>query len=232
MSWGQAAGSIAGIALEGRMARDRAQKQMRFQERMSNTSYQRAMNDMKKAGLNPILVSKLGGASTPSGAMAATPKISDGINKAMSTYNLKQLQNAQVQSAVSTAKNIDEQARLAKQNADYFDKKPYGSAVLNARPMNIFLTELIERNPDLMNEVSDIVGNTLRNAKDPLAIIKGLLTGSLPTGSSAKAAERNRITLQNVKPHAKRAPRPKVKNTTPLARKFRNYYTHPDRIWN
>lgn len=53
-----------------------------FQERMSSTSYQRAVEDMKKAGINPILAFANGGASTPGGAGATITGASMGLPSA------------------------------------------------------------------------------------------------------------------------------------------------------
>ena len=64
---------IIGSAITAGMNWKIANRQMKFQERMSNTAYQRQMDDMRIAGLNPIFAGGMGGSSTPPGASASVP---------------------------------------------------------------------------------------------------------------------------------------------------------------
>ena len=112
---------ILPLTYQAQQQKSRAKDQMNFQREMSNTAYQRSMSDMRQAGLNPILASKLGGASTPSGAMAQVPD----FGKAMSDMGPQALQmamgkaqiqqtSANVQNVLATTAKIREETEILK----------------------------------------------------------------------------------------------------------------------
>lgn len=99
-------------------AKDMARVNRRFVERMSNTAYQRAVADMRAAGLNPMLAYSQGGASTPGGFGANIENqgaaASSSAAAAAQAYNSLKLVRAQVENVqAQTAKT---QAETATEN--------------------------------------------------------------------------------------------------------------------
>lgn len=107
--WASAAASLYGGLSRNQQQTQAASAQQAFQEQMSNTSYQRAMADMKAAGLNPMLAAKLGGASTPAGAM---PNLLDAFTPAAQVY--QQAYSAESQASLNRSQETQIDATVEK----------------------------------------------------------------------------------------------------------------------
>lgn len=100
-------GAVLGSVASGLFNQRSANKQMRFQDVSSRTQYQRAVADMKAAGLNPMLATKLGGNAAMSGAQATMPDLGATINN-----------SAQAAKARAETANVPKQGDLLEAQAE------------------------------------------------------------------------------------------------------------------
>ena len=125
-----------------------AQAQIDFQREMSNTAYQRQVADLRAAGINPMLVSKLGGASTPAGAMPqAFNVLGQAARSGMDAYSAgQQARKTEADTAVSQSmvpklieetKNLTEQREVLKATV-----KNLGQEFQNLMKQNWNLTDV------------------------------------------------------------------------------------------
>lgn len=130
---GFASAALGGVA-QGMGSYKSAQKQMKFQREMSNTAVQRQMADMRKAGINPILAGKYGGASTPSGASYSVPNIgAAAVEGYKSTSSAKQMQ--------AQAKVSEQQVELTKANVKkVLQDTEFGRVLHSERWQRLFAT--------------------------------------------------------------------------------------------
>lgn len=181
---------IAGVGglLANRATKSSTARQMKFQEYMSNTAHQRQMDDLKAAGINPMLSAKLGGASSPAGASYQASNVGaaavEGYGR-VSSAKQAQAQTKQIEAqtqftkqqtlnAIQQNKNLKQAFKVAVQQVKNMTEKWFIDRLTGT---------ILNRDNNFYQEVSEMLGmdigpqgvTSAKQAAD--VVLKGLSLG-------------------------------------------------------
>jgi hypothetical protein len=188
-----AAASYFGQQSANRTNQAIANQQQAFQQDMSNTSYQRAVADMKQAGLNPMLAYQQGGASTPVGATTQVQNaLGAGVTSAQQGTQLylntqQNLADIQLKREQAGAAGSQEDLNRANMNLSLVEAANKGAQLPGHKEFVNQVTSQIKLN----NAIS--ANNSANTAKTQFEMPESKAIGELYKGSKGvyiKGAER------------------------------------------
>lgn len=160
-------GRLIGTGMTNRANARQARANRDFQERMSNTSYQRAIKDMKTAGLNPMLAAKVGGASTPPGAVARVSDYGDSYGEGRKVDLQRALNKSQIKATNEQANLFSAQAAKNRAEAVTEMTRPdltraqTSAALSSASQAEQAVQESKQRVATMLSQIENIKADTL-----------------------------------------------------------------------